>query len=121
MAQLSLALTALLVGLEAEGPAVVVVDMVEEGLDQATQEALTGHLRQCARTSRRPLFLTTRSTSILDLSAVGPDESIILCPANHSPPTRVAPCPGAPGYEAVAMCLASPDVRARIACCPQAA
>jgi hypothetical protein len=44
---------------------------------------------------------------------MGPDEAIILCPANHSPPTVVAPYPGAPGYEAVATCLAPPDVRAR--------
>lgn len=29
------------------------------------------------------------------------------------PPTLVAPYPGAPGYEAVATCLASPEVRAR--------
>jgi hypothetical protein len=42
-----------------------------------------------------------------------PDEAIIFCPANHSPPMRVAPYPGAPGYEAVASCLASPEVRAR--------
>jgi hypothetical protein len=115
------ALTALLVGLEAEGPAVFVVDMVEQGLDQATQEALISHLRQRARAGARPLFLMTRSTSILDLSAIGPDEAIILCPANHSPPTRVAPYAGAPGYEAVAMCLASPEVRSRIACSPRAA
>jgi DNA-binding transcriptional MerR regulator len=115
------ALTALLIGLETEGHAVLVVDMVEQELDQATQEALISHLRQRAGAGARPLFLMTRSTSILDLSAIGPDESIILCPANHSPPTRVAPYPGAPGYEAVATCLASPEVRARIACCPQAA
>jgi DNA-binding transcriptional MerR regulator len=114
------ALTALLVGLEAEGPAVLVVDMVEQGLDQATQEALMTLLRQRARAGGRPLLLMTRSTSILDLAAIGPDEAIILCPANHSPPTRVAPYPGAPGYEAVATCLASPEVRARIARCPQA-
>jgi hypothetical protein len=63
----------------------------------------------------RPLFLLTRSSAVLDLAAVGADEAIILCPANHSPPTRVAPYPGAPGYEAVATCLASPDVRARSA------
>ena len=50
---------------------------------------------------------------ILDLAAVGPNEAIILCPANHSPPSLVAPYPGAPGYEAVATCLASPEVRAR--------
>ena len=44
---------------------------------------------------------------------MGPNELIILCPANHSPPSFVAPYPGAPGYEAVATCLATPEVRAR--------
>ncbi|MFM0211186.1 MerR family transcriptional regulator [Paraburkholderia sediminicola] len=119
------ALTALLVGLEAEGPAVLVVDLVEQGLDQATQEALIINLRQRAKVGARPLFLMTRSSAILDLAAIGPDESIILCPANHSPPMLVAPYPGTPGYEAVATCLASPEVRARtegmIAYRPQAA
>ena len=33
------ALIALLVGLEAEGPAILVIDMLEQGLDEATQEA----------------------------------------------------------------------------------
>ena len=107
------ALLALLVGLEAEGPAILVIDMVEQGLDQATQEALSTHLRQRAARDGRPLFLLTRSSAILDLAAAGPDEAIILCPANHSPPTPVALYPGAPGYEAVATCLASPEVRAR--------
>ena len=106
------ALTTLLVALESEGPAVLVVDMVEQGLDHATQEALIAHLRRRGP-GGRPLFLLTRSSAILDLAAVGADEAIILCPANHSPPSRVAPYPGAPGYEAVATCLASPEVRAR--------
>ena len=110
-ATVSDALLTLLAGLEAEEPAFLVVDMVEQGLDHATQEALIAHLRR--RTNGRPLFLMTRSSAILDLAAVGPDEAIILCPANHSPPTRVAPYPGAPGYEAVATCLATPEVRAR--------
>ena len=57
--------------------------------------------------------MLTRSSAILDLVAIRADEAIILCPANHSPPTRVAPYPGAPGFEAVATCLASPEVRAR--------
>jgi DNA-binding transcriptional MerR regulator len=105
------ALVALLTGLEAEGP--VVVDMVEQGLDQATQEALIAHLRRRGPDSR-PLFLMTRSSAILDLAAVGPDEAILLCPANHSPPSTVAPWPGAPGYEAVATCLATPEVRERL-------
>ena len=107
-------LTALFVGLEANGPAILVVDMVEQGLDQASQEAVIAHLRRRGPEAR-PLFLMTRSNAILDLAAVGADEAIILCPANHSPPTLVAPYPGAPGYEAVATCLASPEVRARTA------
>jgi DNA-binding transcriptional MerR regulator len=114
-ATVSDALIALLVGLESEGPAALVVDMVEQGLDQATQEALIGHLRQRTKAGARPLFLMTRSSAILDLAAVGPDEAILFCPANHSPPTRVAPYLGAPGWEAVATCLASPEVRARTA------
>ena len=109
---MSEALVALLAGLEAEGPAILVIDMLEQGLDKATQEALIAHLRR-RWPSRRPLFVLTRSSAILDLDAVGADEAIILCPANHSPPIRVAPYPGAPGYEAVATCLASPEVRAR--------
>jgi hypothetical protein len=57
----------------------------------------------------------TRSSAVLDLSAAGPDEAILLCPANHSPPVLVAPFAGAPGYEAVETCLAPPQVRARVA------
>jgi hypothetical protein len=106
------ALVALLAGLEAEGPAILVIDMLEQGLDKATQEALIAHLRRRGPDAR-PLFCLTRSSSILDLDCVGTDEAIFLCPANHSPPTRVAPFQGAPGYEAVATCLASPEVRAR--------
>jgi DNA-binding transcriptional MerR regulator len=106
------ALLALLAGLESEDAATVVVDMVEQGLDQAAQQALIAHLRRRAP-GARPLFLMTRSSAILDLAAMGADESIIFCPANHSPPIRVAPYPGAAGYESVASCLASPEVRAR--------
>jgi DNA-binding transcriptional MerR regulator len=106
------ALIALLVGLELDDPGVLIIDMVEQGLDQSAQEALIAHLRRRGP-GARPLFLLTRSCAILDLAAMGADEAIILCPANHSPPTRVAPYPGAPGYEAVATCLALPEVRAR--------
>jgi DNA-binding transcriptional MerR regulator len=108
----SAALVVLLAELEAEELAILVVDMVEQGLDEPTQEALIAHLRRRGP-GGRPLFLMTRSCSILDLGAVGPEETIILCPANHSPPICVAPHPGAPGYEAVATCLASNEVRAR--------
>jgi DNA-binding transcriptional MerR regulator len=106
------ALVALLVGLESKGAAILVVDMVEQGLDQGAQQALIAHLRRRGP-GARPLFLLTRSCAILDLAAVGAEEAIIFCPANHSPPISVAPYPGAPGYEAVATCLASPEVRAR--------
>jgi DNA-binding transcriptional MerR regulator len=106
------ALVALLAALESEGAAALVVDMVEQGLDEATQEALIAHLRRRGPAAT-PLFLMTRSCAVLDLAAVGPDEAILFCPANHDVPSRVAPYPGAPGYEAVATCLASPDVRAR--------
>jgi hypothetical protein len=105
-------LISLLVEVEADDPSALVVDMVEQGLDQSTQEALMAHLRR-RRLSRRPLFLLTRSCAILDLAAVGLNETILYCPANHSPPIRVAPYPGAPGYEAVETCVASPEVRAR--------
>jgi DNA-binding transcriptional MerR regulator len=108
----SAALIALLVALHSEGPAILVIDMLEQGLDAATQEALIASLRRRGANAR-PLFVLTRSNAILDLDHVGADEAIILCPANHSPPSRVAPYPGSPGYEAVATCLASPDVRAR--------
>jgi DNA-binding transcriptional MerR regulator len=108
----SAALVALLVGLESEGAAIVVVDMVEQGLDQAAQEALIALLRRRGP-GARPLFLLTRSSAILDLTAVGAEEAIIFCPANHSPPISVAPYAGAPGYEAIVTCLASPEVRAR--------
>ena len=106
------ALLALLTGLEAEGPAALVLDLVEQGLDQAAQQALAAHLRRRGP-GARPLFLLTRSSAILELGAVGPEEAILFCPANHSPPLRVAPWPGAPGQEALASCLAPPEVRAR--------
>lgn len=104
------ALRALLNGLETLTP--VVVDLVEQGLDKATQEALIAHLRRRAP-GAPPLFVMTRSSSILDPEALGPDETVLFCPANHAPPFRVAPYPGTPGYEALASCLATPEVRAR--------
>jgi DNA-binding transcriptional MerR regulator len=108
----SAALVALLAALQSESPAILVIDMLEQGLDAATQEAVIASLRRRGPNAR-PLFFLTRSSSILDLDHVGADEAIILCPANHSPPSRVAPYSGSPGYEAVATCLASPEVRAR--------
>jgi hypothetical protein len=113
-AEVSPALVALVVAMESAQSTNLVIDMLEQGLDHATQAALIAHLRRRG-SDARPLFLLTRSSAILDLAAVGPNERIILCPANHSPPAQVAPYPGAPGYEAVATCLASSEVRARTA------
>jgi DNA-binding transcriptional MerR regulator len=106
------ALTTLLVALEAEGPSMLVIDMMEEGLDESTQEALTAYLRG-RHPASRPLIVLTRSSAILDLDAVTAGEAIILCPANHSRPFLVEPVSGSPGYDSVATCLAAPAVRAR--------
>lgn len=113
-AAVSDALLVLLTALETEGSSSLVVDMLEHGLDQATQEALIAHLRRRGP-GARPLLFTTRSTAILDLDCVGADETIIFCPANHGMPLHVAPYRGTSGYEALASCLASPEVRARTA------
>jgi hypothetical protein len=105
-------LVSLLVTLEAKAPRVLVIDMVEQGLDDAAQRAVVSFLRE-RRSPERPLVLMTRSTSILQLDALRDDEAVILCPANHSPPRFVEPRAGAPGYDSVLTCLASPAVRAR--------
>lgn len=116
------ALTILLANFETEDLSAIVVDMVEKDLDHATQEALINYLRNFAEQESRTIFLITRSSAILEMTAVGRNEAIYLCPTNHSPPFRVAPYPGAPGYESVVMCLALPEVRSRtegmIACIP---
>lgn len=106
------AVIALLSALESDGPETWVIDMVEQGLDEESQRALIAYLRRRGPDAT-PLFLITRSCEILDLSSVGPHEAIILCPANHSVPIYVAPHVGANGYDAVATCLAPPEVRAR--------
>lgn len=106
------ALLSLVTALEADGPSVLIFDLVEQGLNEATQQALIAHLRR-SRPYATPVVLMTRSNAILDLAAVGPHEAILFCPANHSPPVYVAPYPGAAGYEALISCLAPPDVRAR--------
>lgn len=113
-AERSDALLALVVAIESRAFANLVVDMVEEGLGGAAQEGAMAYLR-VRKGDRRTLFLMTRSSSILDLDAVGMDEAVIVCPANHSPPFRASTVPGGRGYEAVSTCLAAPDVRARSA------
>lgn len=111
-AEPSPALTALVAAMERSAAAVLVVDMVEQGLDQATQQVLRHYLRS-RPFGDRPLFLLTRSSSILDLADIRVGESILYCPANHDVPMAVVPRKGARGYEAVAMCLATPAVRSR--------
>lgn len=106
------ALRALFVALHSRPRGIVVVDMVEQDLNDATQRALMRHLR---RWREVPLVLMTRSTSILDLAEANEPEVIIYCPANHSVPMQVIPRPGVAGLEAVSTCLASPAVRARTA------
>ncbi|EJE50142.1 putative transcriptional regulator [Acidovorax sp. CF316] len=102
----------------------LVVEMIENGLDHATQEALVHWLRRRARQGAQgegaPVFIMTRSSAILDLDLVGPHETIVLCPANHTVPQVVAPYGGAAGYEALASCLATPAARARLAAGPLA-
>jgi DNA-binding transcriptional MerR regulator len=107
-------LLALLAALEADAADALVIDMPEQGLNSPTQAALVAWLRRRGPEAR-PVFLLTRSSAILDLAALGSGEALLYCPANHAPPMRVARYPGSPGYEAVASCLASPEVRARTA------
>lgn len=111
-ANLSPALTALILAIEASQAAALVIDMVEQGLDQATQQVLRRYLRS-RPFGKRPLFLLTRSSSILDLSDICANETILYCPANHDMPMVVSPHKGARGYEAVATCVATPAVRSR--------
>lgn len=108
------ALAALVAALLDETASLIVVDMVEQDLDEPTQSALMADLRERPVTAP-PLLLMTRSSAILDLETVDPAALVLYCPANHAPPVTVAPLPGAPGYEALAGCLAAPHVRARTA------
>jgi len=105
------ALEALLVALHSTRRGVIVVDMIEQDLDDATQRAVIRFLR---RGDGMPLVLMTRSTSILDLAEASESEVIIYCPANHSIPMQVIPR-GNSGIDLVNTCLASPAVRARTA------
>lgn len=106
------ALHRLLAAVLSEGPQALVVDMVENGLDEPTQQALAAWLR--ARGAQaRPLILMTRSSAMLDLGLATSFETVLFCPANHSPPLRVRPDPESRGYEALSSCLAPPEVRAR--------
>jgi DNA-binding transcriptional MerR regulator len=107
------ALLALLVAIENEPGTLKVIDMIEHDLDEASQLAIAAWLKRPGKAA--PIFAMTRSSAILDLAAVGPDEAILFCPANHSAPFAVEPLRGAVGYEALETCLATPEVRARTA------
>jgi len=106
------ALLTLVVGLERGRSSTLVIDMIEQGLDEPTQQAVISALRRRGR-ERPPLFMLTRSSSILDPAETTADEAVIFCPANHAPPFMVRITPGAPGYDALVSCLGSPEVRAR--------
>ena len=106
------ALTALVSALVAPGRGPLVIDLIEKDLDEPTQRALAAYLRR-RHGNEPPIVAMTRSTAILDLAFVGPDQAILYCPANHGVPITVLPYPGSPGFEALASCLASPAVRAR--------
>ncbi len=80
----STTLVTLLTSLETEGRAVLVIDMLEHGLDAANQEALITFLRRRGPAAKR-LFFTTRSNVILDLEAVGGDEAIITLSGQPQP------------------------------------
>lgn len=92
----------------------VVFDLVEEGLDPASQQALGAWLGRYGD-GTRPLIVMTRSTAVLDLELATAATPILYCPANHSPPMLVLPLAGTAGYEAVTSCLAPPEVRQRTA------
>lgn len=92
----------------------LVIDMIEQGLTQASQEALMPLLRARAGQRPAPIFAMTRSSSILDLPRVGAGEAILLCPANHACPFFVTPVPGAFGHETLTTCLSTPVARARL-------
>ncbi len=107
------AIIALLVALEADRRTILVIDYIEQDLTTSTQEAFGSYLRMSS-SDKRPLFVMTRSTAILDLEQMGPDERIILCPPNQNLPMYVEPYDGAPGYETVNLCLATPEARKRM-------
>jgi hypothetical protein len=91
--------------------------MVEQGLDTPNQRTLIGALRRRGLRARL-LFLMTRSwRSSISRSRLGRDDPLL--PRQPQPPIRVAPLPGAPGYEAVATCSLRPRCgRARPASSP---
>lgn len=108
------ALRAVLSGMVREDGRPGTIDLVEEGLDEATQLALGGWLRRRSE-GDPPLVVMTRSSAVLDLDAVSAGHAILFCPPNHSVPFEVLAVAGSPGYESVSNCLGTPEARARTA------
>lgn len=108
------ALRAVLAGMVRDDALPGTIDLVEDGLDEATQLALGGWLRRRSE-GDAPLVVMTRSSAVLDLDAVTTGHAILFCPPNHSMPFEVLAVAGSPGYESVSNCLGTPDARARTA------
>lgn len=89
------------------------IDLIEDGLDPATQTALGSYLTQRYQ-PEHPLLAMTRSRALLDLEAQPVDAPVLYCPANHAPPFWVTPLPGAHGYDSLLTCLADAATRARV-------
>ena len=108
-------LIAVLTWLWADPPLRLIVDVPERGIGGGLQAVVRAEIRRwVASQPERMLFVVTRSRGVLDLSHIQPDEAVFLFPANHAPPSRIAPFPGSFGYEAAASCLADPDHRASV-------
>src|SRR5579863_2622202 len=69
-------------------PSLLGADMVEQRTGSGYARSADGSSSPTCCGSQAYPFLMRRSSSILDLSALGPDEAIIFCPANHSPTGR---------------------------------
>lgn len=108
------ALRAVLSGMVREDGRPGTIDLVEDGLDEATQLALGGWLRRRSEADA-PLVVMTRSSAVLDLDALSAGHAILFCPPNHSVPFEVLAVAGSPGYESVSNCLGTPEARARTA------
>jgi DNA-binding transcriptional MerR regulator len=133
-ASTSEAFVALLVGLESEAPAMLVVDMVEQGLDQGTQEALIAHLRRrgpaggrfsCSRAPARswtwpPWVPKRRSFSVPPITARRPvsppipalqatRRSPLAWPRPRCGRGRKASSPGGPRWREAASAHLSPE------------
>jgi hypothetical protein len=79
------------------------------------------------RKARDIVALRTLGLGLAEIAAVMQGDALALdlalarredCPANHSTPFVVPPFAGAAGYEALLSCLATPEVRERVARVP---